>query len=115
MYNHVIKKVFVKYPGLRFTTNKYDPCIIYVKHPLPELNCNECRAFLISDRFLGDDFQTNVIGSKYKYGYCLIADTLDCNFRCWFCYSHHFWIEESERYRSKIEPYSLTPELVFPR
>lgn len=53
-----MKKAFVQYPNLRSTTEKYDPCFVHGRSPEPaSLNCNECRVFLMSDRFLGDQFQ----------------------------------------------------------
>ena len=54
------QRAFVQYPDLRSTTVKYDPCHNErkeAKEPCEGLSCNDCRVFLMSDRFLGDEFQ----------------------------------------------------------
>lgn len=51
--------------------------------------------FITSDRFLGDEQQKKFAGNLRKHPYVIIADTLGCNLRCWFCYSHQFWTLES--------------------
>lgn len=82
-----IEKVFVKYPNLGSSTRNSDPCVrsdVYSK-------CNNCMIFITSERFLGDEQQKKFVKSSRKHPYVIIADTLGCNLRCWFCYSHHFW------------------------
>ncbi len=86
-----MEKVFVRYPNFRSSTRKSDPCVkldIYK-------DCPKCMVSITSDRFLGDEQQKKFAGSLRKHPYVIIADTLGCNLRCWFCYSHQFWIAAS--------------------
>ena len=85
-----IQKIFVRYPNFRSSTRNSDPCIKSDVYS----NCKNCMAFITSDRFLGDEQQKKFAGSSRKHPYVIIADTLGCNLRCWFCYSHHFWTLE---------------------
>ncbi|MCZ7382894.1 MAG: hypothetical protein O8C64_15165 [Candidatus Methanoperedens sp.] len=88
-----MEKLIVQYPNLRSTTSKYDPC---TRDSLAETSekCQNCRVFVIADRFLGNDFMDKVMHNRYSYPYVLIADTVGCNLRCWFCYSHHYWTRD---------------------
>jgi hypothetical protein len=86
-----MEKLFVQYPNFRSSTYKYDPCVINKS----TLRCLDCRIQIISDRFLGKDFMLNIMKGRLKYPYVLIADTVGCNMRCWFCYSWHFWSRET--------------------
>jgi hypothetical protein len=49
--------------------------------------CSKCRAFLMSDRFLGEEFQKRVGIGRNTYPYVLIADAVGRNLNCWFCYA----------------------------
>lgn len=82
-----MEKTFVRYPNFRSSTRNSDPCIKSKEY----FNCKSCMVFIASDRFLGDEQQRKFAGSSRKHPYMIIADTLGCNLRCWFCYSHHFW------------------------
>lgn len=82
-----MEKIFVRYPNFRSSTKNSDPCIkndVYSK-------CRKRMVFITSGRFLGDEAQKKFAGSSRKHPYVIIADTLGCNLRCWFCYSHQFW------------------------
>jgi len=81
----------VEYPNLRSSTRKFDPCI---SQNLRRGNCRNCKVFVTSDRFLGEERQVRLVGSARRFPYVIIMDTAGCNLRCWFCYSHHFWKPE---------------------
>lgn len=50
--------------------------------------CENCRVFLMSDRFLGEPFNKLTGIPKNKYPYVVIADTAGCNLNCWYCYAY---------------------------
>lgn len=101
-----MKKLFGQYPNLRSSTRKSDPCLV-TRPNIPQ--CHTCRVFVISDRFLRDETQLKLVGSLRKFPYVLIADTIGCNLRCWFCYSHHFWTRERAE-KLNCRPQFLTPQ-----
>jgi len=85
------RKLFVQYPNLRTSTRKFDPCIM---QNIRLDSCRNCKVFVTSDRFLGENRQMKLVGSLRRFPYVIIMDTAGCNLRCWFCYSHHFWTPE---------------------
>lgn len=103
------EKVFVRYPNFRSSTRNSDPCIKSKEY----FNCNNCMVFITSDRFLGDEQQKRFAGSYRKHPYVIIADTLGCNLRCWFCCSHHFWT--LERAKKGCNPAFLSSATSYPR
>jgi len=104
-------KKFVMYQ--RSTTSKFDYCLnkdFSHKTDLPE--CNNCRVFMITDRFINENFQINIMNDTrpYPYGvypFILIADTAGCNLRCWFCYSWKFWEGEL---KEDVKPVYISEE-----
>jgi len=93
-----MKKAFVWDPIMRSSAIKYDPCIV-VDRGKCKTQCVDCKVTLIADRFLGREFQKEILGkmgkSKGRYPYVIIADGLGCNLRCWFCYAYKFFDKKS--------------------
>jgi organic radical activating enzyme len=50
--------------------------------------CSKCRVFLMSDRFLGEEFHKIIGIGKNIYPYVMIANAVGCNLNCWFCYAY---------------------------
>ncbi|MCX8190222.1 MAG: EVE domain-containing protein [Candidatus Diapherotrites archaeon] len=93
-----MKKAFVWDPVMRSSAIKYDPCIL-LNGKICKTKCDNCKITLIADRFLGKEFQQEILGkiggSKGRYPYVIIADSLGCNLHCWFCYAYKFLTKES--------------------
>ncbi|MEM7818142.1 MAG: EVE domain-containing protein [Candidatus Aenigmatarchaeota archaeon] len=92
-----MKKAFVWDPMMRSSAIKYDPCVSF-DGKTGKIKCDNCTITLIADRFLGKEFQKEILSkigaSKGKYPYVIIADSLGCNLRCWFCYAYKFFTKE---------------------
>jgi len=99
------RKLFVQYPNFRSSTRKFDPCIM---QNMRLGSCRNCKVFVTSDRFLGENRQMKLVGSLRKFPYVMIMDTAGCNLRCWFCYSHHFW----NNWKRKWEGYTHWKALI---
>lgn len=127
-----MKKAFVWNPAMRSSAEKYDPCVV-TEGRTCKTKCDNCKITLIADRFLGKEFQQEILGKigggKGRYPYVIIADGLGCNLRCWFCYAYKFLNKESaecnkcqiayvspkelaEQFGCKIEKLSNFEELV---
>jgi len=93
-----MKKAFVWDPVMRSSARKYDPCILLERNKC-KIKCDNCSITLIADRFLGKEFQREILGKigggKGRYPYAIIADGLGCNLRCWFCYAYKFLTKKS--------------------
>jgi len=101
-----MEKLFGQYPGNRSSTNKYDPCSDLDNK---KSECEDCRFFTIADPFVSDEFMRKVMKNKYEYPYVLITETVGCNLRCWFCYSHHCWSKKNAE-EKEAKPVYLSPE-----
>jgi len=87
----------------RKTTRKDDICYDGDFNPVTdEEYCDDCRVHIVTDRFLGEKFQKNIM-DDYRpypngtYPYVLIIDSSKCNLRCRPCYSWIFWGPKEER------------------
>ncbi len=85
----------------RSTTIKDDICYSGKKfNPITsEDNCEDCRVHIVTDRFLSEDFQREIMEDDRPYPlgtypYVLIVDASSCNLRCRPCYSWIFWEPE---------------------
>ncbi len=89
-----MKKAFVWDPVMRSSASKYDPCVVLANGKCKKLICDDCKITIISDRFLGEEFHKCILRkinkSQGRYPYVIIADTLGCNLKCWFCYAYKF-------------------------
>lgn len=87
-----MEKAFVWDPVMRSSAIKYDPCI---SEDGKRIKCEDCKITIIADRFLGKEFQQEILGkmgkSRGRYPFVIIADALGCNLRCWFCYAYKFF------------------------
>ena len=106
---HKMEKAFVWDPVMRSSALKYDPCIAQ----RGKIECEDCKITLIADRFLGHEFQREILGkmgkSRGRYPYVIIADGLGCNLRCWFCYAYKFFDKQTaQANRCKIS--YVTPQ-----
>lgn len=50
--------------------------------------CENCRVFLMSDRFLGQHFSQVTGIPRNKYPYVVLVNAAGCNLDCWYCYAH---------------------------
>lgn len=115
----MMKKAVVWDPVMRSSARKYDPCIQIEKGKC-KIKCEDCKITLIADRFLGEEFQREILGklgkSKGRYPYVIIVDTLGCNLRCWFCYAYKFFnkgsAEKNNCEISYISPGRLAEQFV---
>lgn len=113
-----MKKAFVWDPQMRSSALKYDPCILRTKKGKTKTLCEDCTITLIADRFLGEEFQGEVLGklgmARGRFPYVIIADTLGCNLRCWFCYAYKFFdkktAEENKCTISYVSPERLAEQ-----
>jgi len=69
--------------------------------------CESCRVFLMSDRFMGENYYEKTGIPKNTYPFVLISDAAGCNLDCWFCYSHKL-IDRKDY--EKQRPESLSPD-----
>ncbi|WP_202318470.1 EVE domain-containing protein [Archaeoglobus neptunius] len=113
----MMKKAVVWDPVMRSSARKYDPCI-QIEKGRCKIKCEDCKITLIADRFLGEEFQREILGklgkSKGRYPYVIIVDTLGCNLRCWFCYAYKFFdkrsAEENDCEISYVSPTRLAEQ-----
>ncbi len=112
-----MQKEFIWDPNMRSSALKYDPCL-NKKGSKCSLQCSDCKLTLIADRFLGKEFQQEVLGKmgsgRGRYPYVIIADTFGCNLNCWFCYAYKFLDKEvATKYRcetSFVSPQRLAEQ-----
>lgn len=77
--------------------------------PLNKDLCGKCRVFLMSDRFLGEEFHKRIGIGKNIYPFVMIADAVGCNLNCWFCYAYKL-LERSD-YEDQGPAYLSSQEL----
>lgn len=63
----MMKKAFVWDPVMRSSAMKYDPCVVFDGN-ICKIKCEDCKITLIADRFLGEEFQREILGLKVVHG-----------------------------------------------
>ena len=58
---NMMKKAIVWDPVMRSSAQKYDPCI-KLEGGKCKIECEDCKITLIADRFLGEEFQKEILG-----------------------------------------------------
>lgn len=101
-----MKKLIAQYPDNRSSTKKYDPC---QNDKFNLKQCPDCRVFTIADPFISNKLKEHAMPDDYKFPYVLITETVGCNLRCWFCYSHHCW-SESKAKKKNAKPIHISSE-----
>lgn len=80
-----------------------------------EDHCKNCRVHMVTDRFLSEKFQQDVMKDFRKfpngiYPYVLILDTAYCNIRCRACYSWIYWGPNKEADATTVDERTLAKQ-----